>query len=32
MMDFAKKAAPYGKEFEATSLLQRAKVFARDAS
>lgn len=29
MMDFAKKAAPYGKEFEATALLQRAKVFAR---
>ncbi|MBO6581027.1 MAG: ABC transporter substrate-binding protein, partial [Thalassospira sp.] len=28
VMDFAKKAAPYGKEFEATALNQRATVFA----
>ena len=28
LMDFAKKAAPYGKEFEATALNQRANVFA----
>ena len=27
-MDFVKKAAPYGKEFEATGLLQRANVWA----
>jgi TRAP-type mannitol/chloroaromatic compound transport system substrate-binding protein len=32
LTDFAKKAAPYGKEFEATALNQRANVFANASS